>query len=81
MKTLNRNVPYLRQQMIALLGNTSLSVKIVCFCVIVGYFISFSDSAVKYLTVTPGYVFPPGFRIWTIFTHFFIEFHFWYHPL
>nr|CAG4636193.1 EOG090X06Q3 [Eubosmina coregoni]SVE69814.1 EOG090X06Q3 [Eubosmina coregoni] len=77
MKTLQRNAPYLKQQLSALLGNTSLSVKIVCFLCLFGYFISFSDSAVRYLTVTPGYVFPPGFRIWTIFTHFFIEFHFW----
>lgn len=77
LKTIDRNVPYLKQQFSALLGNTSPLVKIVCLAVIIGYFVSFSESAVRYLTVTPGYVFPPGFRIWTIFTHCFVEFHFW----
>nr|SVE79505.1 EOG090X06Q3 [Daphnia magna] len=77
LKTLHRNVPYLKQQLSALLGNTSSSVKIVCLVVLIGYFISYHEPAVRFLTVTPGYVFPPGFRIWTIFTHCFIEFHFW----
>nr|SVE74197.1 EOG090X06Q3 [Daphnia barbata] len=77
LKTLHRNVPYLKQQLSALLGNTSSSVKIVCLMVLIGYFISYHEPAVRFLTVTPGYVFPPGFRIWTIFTHCFVEFHFW----
>nr|CAG4648669.1 EOG090X06Q3 [Polyphemus pediculus] len=77
MKTLQRNFPYLKQQLAALLGNTSLSVKIICLAVTIGYFVSFSDSAIRVLTVTPGYVFPPGFRLWTIFTHCFVEFHIW----
>nr|SVE70438.1 EOG090X06Q3 [Daphnia similis]SVE71062.1 EOG090X06Q3 [Daphnia similis]SVE71693.1 EOG090X06Q3 [Daphnia similis] len=77
LKTLHRNVPYLKQQLSALLGNTSSSVKIVCLLVLIGYFISYHEPAVRFLTVTPGYVFPPGFRFWTIFTHCFIEFHFW----
>nr|SVE86138.1 EOG090X06Q3 [Daphnia similis]SVE87393.1 EOG090X06Q3 [Daphnia similis]SVE88019.1 EOG090X06Q3 [Daphnia similis] len=77
LKTIHRNVPYLKQQLSALLGNTSSSVKIVCLVVLIGYFISYHEPAVRFLTVTPGYVFPPGFRIWTIFTHCFIEFHFW----
>nr|CAH0113689.1 unnamed protein product [Daphnia galeata] len=77
LKTLHRNVPYLKQQLYALLGNTSSSVKIVCLMVFIGYFISYYEPAVLFLTVTPGYVFPPGFRIWTIFTHCFVEFHFW----
>nr|SVE84270.1 EOG090X06Q3 [Daphnia pulex] len=77
LKTLHRNVPYLKQQLYALLGNTSSSVKIVCLMVFIGYFVSYYDPAVLFLTVTPGYVFPPGFRIWTIFTHCFVEFHFW----
>lgn len=77
LKTLHRNVPYLKQQLYALLGNTSSSVKIVCLMVFIGYFVSYYEPAVLFLTVTPGYVFPPGFRIWTIFTHCFVEFHFW----
>nr|CAG4641716.1 EOG090X06Q3 [Eurycercus lamellatus] len=77
MKTFNRNVPYISQQLSALLGNTSLSVKILCVVILLGYAASYNESAVLFLTVTPGYVFPPGFRIWTIFTHCFVEFHFW----
>nr|CAG4647070.1 EOG090X06Q3 [Megafenestra aurita]SVE92404.1 EOG090X06Q3 [Megafenestra aurita] len=77
LKTIHRNVPYLKQQLSALLGNTSPSVKIVCLMVLIGYFVSFYEPAVRFLTVTPGYVFPPGFRIWTIFTHCFVEFHLW----
>jgi len=77
MRTVHRNLPYFQQQLIALLGNTSLSVKIICLTVSIGYFVSFSETAIRLLTVTPGYVFPPGFRIWTIFTHWFMEFHLW----
>ena len=75
MKTLHRNLPYFRQQMSALLGTTSLSVKVICLVVFIGYLVSYSNTAVQMLVVTPGYVFPPGFRFWTVFTHCFIEFH------
>nr|CAG4638467.1 EOG090X06Q3 [Cyclestheria hislopi] len=77
LKTIHRNVPYLRQQLVALLGNTSLSVKLICLVVFLGYFLSYSTTAVRVLTVTPGYVFPPAFWIWTLFTHCFVEFHIW----
>lgn len=77
LKTLHRNVPYVRQQMEALLGNTSITVKAICLVMVVGYVVSFWPSAVLMLTVTPGYVFPPGFRIWTVFTHWLVEFHLW----
>ena len=77
MRAVHRNLPYFQQQLGALLGNTSLSVKIICLAVSIGYFVSYSEIAIRLLTVTPGYVFPPGFRIWTIFTHWFVEFHLW----
>lgn len=68
---------YLRQQFSALLGNTSSSIKFICISTLVGYALSFSDRAVDILSVTPGYLMPPTFWIWTIFTFCFIELHFW----
>lgn len=77
MKVLSRNVPYIRQQLMALLGNTSTFVKIICLVVIFTYFLSFSDDAVRVISVTPGFLLPPVFWIWTAFTFCFLEIHFW----
>lgn len=73
----SNNAMYLRQQFSALLGNTSSSIKFICISTLVGYALSFSDRAVDILSVTPGYLMPPTFWIWTIFTFCFIELHFW----
>lgn len=72
MKGLGRNIPYLRQQLAALIGNTSLSVKLICVIVLFTYVFSFSDKAVLALSVTPGYLLP-----WTAFTFCFLEVHLW----
>lgn len=77
MRTLGRNVPYLRQQAGALLGNTSTSVKFICVVVLCGYIVSYSEEAVQVLSVTPGYLLPPAFWLWTAFTFCFLELHFW----
>lgn len=77
MRTLGRNVPYLRQQAGALLGNTSIAVKFICVVVICGYLVSFSEEAVQVLSVTPGYLLPPAFWLWTAFTFCFLELHWW----
>lgn len=76
-KGLGRNIPYLRQQFAALLGNTSASVKFICVVVLFSYCLSYSQEAVKILSVTPGYLLPPAFWIWTAFTFCFLEIHFW----
>lgn len=76
-RAFSRNIPYLRQQFGALLGNTSTSVKFICGVVLLGYCLSYSDEAVKVLSVTPGYLTPPNFWLWTIFTYCFLELHFW----
>ena len=76
-KSLGRNIPYLRQQFAALLGNTSTSVKFICIVVLFSYCLSYSQDAVKALSVTPGYLLPPAFWIWTAFTFCFLEIHFW----
>lgn len=76
-RTLSRNIPYLKQQFIALLGNTSTSVKFICGVVLLGYGLSYSEEAVKGLSVTPGYLMPSSFWLWTAFTFCFLELHFW----
>ncbi|XP_057331048.1 transmembrane protein 115 [Microplitis mediator] len=77
MKGLGRNIPYLKQQFAALLGNTSASVKFICIVMILSYGISFMEQAIIILSVTPGYLLPPSFWIWTAFTFCFLEIHFW----
>ncbi|KAL4216330.1 hypothetical protein ACF0H5_024057 [Mactra antiquata] len=72
-----RNIPVFKQNVSAAFGNSSLVVKTVAVLVCFGYLISFIPGATPYITVTPGYVLPPNFWVWTYFTHTFIEFHFW----
>lgn len=76
-RALSRNIPYLRQQFGALLGNTSTSVKFICGVVLFSYGLSYSDDAVRVISVTPGYIMPPSFWLWTAFTFCFLEIHFW----
>lgn len=76
-RAFSRNIPYLRQQFGALLGNTSTSVKFICIVVLLSYFLSFSEEAVNVLSVTPGFLMPPAFWVWTAFTFCFLELHFW----
>ncbi|XP_058058875.1 transmembrane protein 115 [Anopheles bellator] len=73
----SNNALYIRQQLSALLGSTSTSIKFICIATLVGYVISFSERISVLLCVTPGFLMPPTFWIWTIFTYFFIEQHFW----
>ncbi|KAL7740857.1 hypothetical protein ACLKA6_014022 [Drosophila palustris] len=75
---LTRNVPYLKQQLTALLHNTSPVITLICLVTTFGYLLSFSETAVLLLSVTPGYILPNGkFWIWTAFTFCFIELHWW----
>ncbi|XP_075149246.1 transmembrane protein 115 [Haematobia irritans] len=75
---LNRNWPYLRTQTQALLHNTSPVITFICLVTFCGYLLSFSETAVLFLTVTPGYILPNAeFWIWTAFTFCFIELHWW----
>ncbi|XP_072378602.1 transmembrane protein 115 [Diabrotica undecimpunctata] len=76
-RALGRNIPFLKEQFGALLGNTSTSVKFICGVVLLSYGLSFSDEAVRVISVTPGYLMPPSFWIWTTFTFCFMEIHFY----
>merc|ERR1719461_2201162 len=74
---ISKNIPYVYSQVQALLANTSISVKIICLIMFSCYFLSFSESAILALSVTPGYFNPPHFWLWTALTHCFLEIHFW----
>lgn len=73
----SRNLPYINQQITALLINTSPSVKFICVVTVFGYLLSFSETAIRVLSVTPGYILPPSFCIWTAFTFCFLELYLW----
>lgn len=75
--TIKKNLPFLKEQVSMTLGNSSVVVKGVTVAVTLGYFLSFATTAIPYITVTPGYVMPPNFRVWTFITHPFIEMHIW----
>jgi hypothetical protein len=77
LRVFSRNIPYLRQQFSALLGNTSPSVKFICVVVVIGYILSFSNDVINVLSVTPGYLLPPSFQLWSTFTFWFLEIHLW----
>lgn len=76
-RAISRNLPYINQQISALLINTSPSVKFICIVTVFGYLLSFSETAIIALSVTPGYILPPAFRIWTAFTFCFLELYLW----
>lgn len=67
----------LQQEVYLSFGKSSIVVKVVAVAVTIGYFLSYAKSVVPFLAVTPGYVLPPNFWVWTFVTHSFIEFHFW----
>ncbi|XP_054721370.1 transmembrane protein 115-like [Uloborus diversus] len=74
---IKRNLQYLQQQLGAALKNSSVVVKFICVINIFCYFLSFSDTAVRILCVTPGFIIPPNFWVWTAFTHCFLETRLW----
>lgn len=77
LRTCSRNLPYLKQQSVALLGNTSTSVKFICGVVLFTYCLTNVIHDYNVLSVNPGFLMPPSFWIWTAFTFCFLEIHFW----
>jgi membrane associated rhomboid family serine protease len=74
----NSKVVFVREQMSAAFGKSSVVVKTIACVVVVGYFLSYISSAVPYMTITPGYVMPPNARVYSFFMYCFIELHFWH---
>lgn len=62
----------------SVLTQASLAVKIVIGVILAGYALSlWEDTALRVLSVTPGYFWPPHFWLWTAFTHCALEIHWW----
>ncbi|XP_067855148.1 transmembrane protein 115 [Heptranchias perlo] len=74
---MSRYLPVARQHCLAAAASTSVVVKSVCGTVLSLYCLSFLTDTVHGLGVTPGYLFPPNFWVWTLLTHAVVESHVW----
>uniref|UniRef100_A0A8D0V086 Transmembrane protein 115 n=1 Tax=Sus scrofa TaxID=9823 RepID=A0A8D0V086_PIG len=73
---MQRALPGARQHLGAILASASVVVKALCVAVLFLYLLSFAVDT-SCLAVTPGYLFPPNFWIWTLATHGLMEQHVW----
>ncbi|RUS79844.1 hypothetical protein EGW08_012370 [Elysia chlorotica] len=71
-------LPMIRDHFAVAIGKSSVVVKAVAVIAIVGYLFSFITSTIPYITVTPGYVMPPNFRVYSFIFYSFVELHFWH---
>ncbi|KAJ8015900.1 hypothetical protein DPEC_G00001490 [Dallia pectoralis] len=74
---MNRYLPVARQHFLGALANTSVVVKSISAIVLLLYLLSWAVDTSYALGVTPGYLFPPNFWIWTLVTHGVVEQHVW----
>nr|XP_057940224.1 transmembrane protein 115 isoform X2 [Doryrhamphus excisus] len=74
---MNRYLPVARQHFLATLASTSVVVKAISALVVLLYLLSWAVNTSYSLGVTPGYLFPPNFWVWTLVTHGIVEQHFW----
>lgn len=74
---MNRYLPVARQHFLAALASTSVVVKTVSALVVLLYLLSWAVDTPYALGVTPGYLFPPNFWVWTLVTHGVVEQHIW----
>ncbi|XP_071488161.1 transmembrane protein 115-like [Diadema antillarum] len=68
------------QQIQVIFMKSSVVVKSLCGVLSFLYLVSFLADTDKYLealAVTPGLIFPPSFRVWTLITHPFVDLHLW----
>uniref|UniRef100_A0A3B3Z865 Uncharacterized protein n=1 Tax=Periophthalmus magnuspinnatus TaxID=409849 RepID=A0A3B3Z865_9GOBI len=74
---MNRYLPVARQHFLAALASTSVVVKSISAVVVLLYLLSFAVDTSYALGITPGYLFPPNFWVWTLVTHGVVEQHIW----
>ncbi|KAM8830261.1 transmembrane protein 115 [Synchiropus picturatus] len=74
---MNRYLPVARQHFLAALASTSVVVKSISAVVVLLYLLSWPVYTPYALGVTPGYLFPPNFWVWTLVTHGLVEQHLW----
>ncbi|ESO02521.1 hypothetical protein HELRODRAFT_94619 [Helobdella robusta] len=60
-----------------LIKSSSLFVKCLWIFMIIGYLLSYSHFLYHNTVISAAEIFPPNFKIWTLFTHAFVEIHFW----
>lgn len=75
---MNQVARNLQQEGLPVFRALSNFVKITICVIFAGYVLCLVfDSTVELMAVTPGYLMPPHFSIWTLGTFFLIECHFW----
>lgn len=74
---IRKNFPHLKHNTELLFNNTGPGMKIISCMLTVCYFFSFWPTSSTTFGVTPGYLFPPSFWLWTPFTFCFFEAHLW----
>lgn len=74
---MNRYLPVARQHFLAALASTSVVVKSISAVVVLLYLLSWPVDTPYTLGVTPGFLFPPNFWVWTLVTHGVVEQHVW----
>lgn len=70
---MRRYLPVARQHFLAALAGTSVVVKSLSAAVLLLYLLSFGLDTAYGLGVTPGYLLPPNFWVWTLLTHGLVE--------
>lgn len=74
----NIPLPMMKENLSNVVGKSSVVVKSVAFTMIIGYLLSFATTSIPHITITPGYVMPPNFRIYSFISYCFVELHFWH---
>ncbi|KAM6976754.1 transmembrane protein 115 [Aplochiton taeniatus] len=74
---MNRYLPVAQQHFLGALASTSVVVKLISAVVLLLYLLSWAFDTPYALGVTPGYLFPPNFWVWTLLTHGVVEEHVW----
>ncbi|XP_050533146.1 transmembrane protein 115 isoform X2 [Daktulosphaira vitifoliae] len=74
---IRKNIPHIKRNVELLFNNTGQCIKVISFILSFCYFFSFFEKSKVIFGVTPGYVFPPSFWLWTPFTFCFFESHLW----
>ncbi|BFZ10530.1 hypothetical protein BsWGS_13569 [Bradybaena similaris] len=75
--TTHSRIPIFKENLSATFGKSSIVVKAITVAVIIGYLFSFISSTIPFITITPGYVLPPNFHVYSLVPFCFVELHIW----
>lgn len=71
------NANYVKQQLETVVGSSTIVMKVLALCVIIGYCLGQVESLLPYVIIQPSYILPTNLWIWTYLTSPFIELHFY----